>query len=66
MENFENQNGQRESENESESSDGSDLLYEFIFGKNGSKMSPPKNERNEYRIRVDTDLKNPVTILFFF
>ena len=66
MEYFENQNGQRDSENESDSSDGNDLLFQFIFGKKNSKQSPLKNDRNEYRIRVDTDLKDPVNILYVF
>ena len=60
MDNFENQNEERDSEFDSDSTDGNNLLFQFIFGEKDSTANTQKSDRNEYKIRVNTDLKDPV------
>ena len=63
MDNFENKNEERDCDLDSDSSEGNDLLFQFIFGEKESTLHNQKRDHNEYRIRVDTDLKDPVRIL---
>ena len=63
MDNFENKNEERDCDLDSDSSEGNDLLFQFIFGEKESAAHALKRDHNEYRIRVDTDLKEPVRIL---
>ena len=44
----------------SQSSDGSDYIYNFIFEDSDYSHHVLKSERSEYKIRVETDLKDPV------
>lgn len=36
-----------------------DFIFQFIFEDSKTKQLPPKNERNEYKIKLETNLFDP-------
>jgi hypothetical protein len=60
MDNFKGQGSEEDSSPLSDSSFPNSFLFKFIFDEKENSTLSQKPERSEYKIRVETNLKEPV------
>jgi hypothetical protein len=61
MDNFEKESEDQEEDNLTDSSHGNSFIFQFIFDEKEPSSLSHKPERNEYKIQVETNLKDPVS-----
>ena len=66
MDNFEKRSEGQLYEKESQNSDSPDCIFQFILDDKESSTLSHKPEKNEYKIQVETNLKEPVCFCLIY